>query len=278
MSSVEQAAQPYRNLKGMCSKGGFHLNKWLSNHCSVLAIIPEEERAREVRTLNLDRDNLPMEGALGTQWDVESDTFTFSTVLKPQPTTRRGILSVVSSIYNPLGFLALVELFAKQIMQELCKAKLGCDENIPTEHADRWQRWLSQLVLLDGFSVSRCITPHAFGEISSAQLCDASEVGMGTSSYLRLANCRDEVHIAFITGKAKVTPLKQTAIPRLELAAAVLAVRMDQMLKIELQIQLEESAYWTDSQSVLKYIASTTARFKTFVTNRVSMIRTLSEV
>lgn len=50
------------------------------------------------------------------------------------------------------------------------------------------------------------------------------------------------------------------------------------MLKTELQIQLDESAYWTDSQSVFKYIASTTARFKTFVTNRVSMIQTLSEV
>ena len=42
VSSVEQAAQLYRNLKEMCSKGGFHLNKWLSNHRLVLAIIPEE--------------------------------------------------------------------------------------------------------------------------------------------------------------------------------------------------------------------------------------------
>lgn len=129
--------------------------------------------------------------------------------------------------------------------------------------------------------MSRCITSHGFGEISSAQLhhfCDASEVGIGTVSYLRLANCRDEVHVALIMGKAKVAPLMQTTIPRLELAATVLAVRMDRMLKTELQIQLDESAYWTDSQSVLKYMASTTARFKTCVANRVSMIRTLSEV
>ncbi|KAK0139107.1 hypothetical protein N1851_024334 [Merluccius polli] len=117
-----------------------------------------------------------MERALGTQWDVESDAFTFSTVLKPQPTTRRGILSVVSSVYDPLGFLALVVPSAKQILQELCKAKLGWDDKIPQEHADRWLRWLSQLMLLDEFSVSRCITPHGFGEISSTQLhhfCDA---------------------------------------------------------------------------------------------------------
>jgi hypothetical protein len=281
VSSVEKAAWLYRNLKSMCSKGGFHLNKWISNHRSILAMIPEEEKAKEVKTLNLDRDKLPMERALGTQWDVESDAFTFSTVLKPQPTTRRGILSVVSSVYDPLGFLAPVVLSAKQILQELCKAKLGWDDKIPQEHADRWQRWLRQLTLLDEFSVSRCITPKGFGEISSIQLhhfCDASEVGLGTVSYLRLTNRKDEVHTVFIMGKAKVAPLKQTTIPRMELAAAVLAVRMDRMLKTELQIPLEESKYWTDSTSVLKYIASTTARFKTFVANRVAIIRTLSKV
>lgn len=281
VSSVEQAVQLYKNLKEMCSKGGFHLNKWLSNHRSVLARIPEEERAKEVKTLNLDRDKLPMERALGTQWDIERDIFTFNTVLKPQPMTRRGILSIVSSVYDPLGFLAPVVLSAKQILQELCKAKLGWDENIHEKHFDRWQRWLRQLVLLDKFSVSRCITPPGFGEISSAQLhhfCDASEVGMGTVSYLRLTNYQDEVHVAFIMGKAKVAPLKQTTIPRLELAAAVLAARMDRMLKTELQIQLDDSVYWTDSQSVLKYILSTTARFKTFVANRVSIIQMLSKV
>ena len=64
--------------------------------------------------MNLDRDKLPMEQALGTQWDLKSDAFTFSTVLKP--TTKRGIRSVVSSVYDPLGFLAPVVLSAKQIL------------------------------------------------------------------------------------------------------------------------------------------------------------------
>lgn len=44
--------------------------------------------------------------------------------------TRAGILSVVGSIYNPLGFLRPVILPAKQILQDLCRAKLGWDEQI----------------------------------------------------------------------------------------------------------------------------------------------------
>lgn len=74
--------------------------------------------------------------------------------------------------------------------------------------------------------------------------CDASKVGLGTMSYLRLINCKDEGHIVFIMGKAKVAPLKQTTIQRLELAAAVLAVRIDRMMKAELQIQRDESVFW----------------------------------
>lgn len=134
---------------------------------------------------------------------------------------------------------------------------------------------------MDAFYVNRCITPKDFGGISAAQLhhfCNTSEIGLGTVSYLRLTNCQDEVHVAFIMGKAKVAPLKQTTVPRLELAAAVLAVHIGRMLKVELQIQMDESVFWTDSMSVLKYIASNTARYKTFVANRISMIRTLSKV
>lgn len=60
--------------------------------------------------------------------------------------------------------------------------------------------------------------------------------------------------MALVMGKSRVTPLKKITIPRLELTAATLAVRVDHMLKSELQLDLQESTYWTDSQSVLKYI------------------------
>lgn len=66
-------------------------------------------------------------------------------------------------------------------------------------------------------------------------------------------------------GKSRVAPLKQMTIPRMELTAAVVAVNIDKMLKKEVQMELQESAYWTDSTTVLKYIENNTRRFKTFV-------------
>ena len=74
-------------------------------------------------------------------------------------------------------------------------------------------------------------------------------------------------------GKARVTPLKQVTIPRLELTAAVTAVKIDKVLRQELQVPLQPSAFWTDSTTVLRYIDNDTTRFKTFVANRVTLIR-----
>ena len=78
-------------------------------------------------------------------------------------------------------------------------------------------------------------------------------------------------------GKTRVTPQKAITIPRLELSAAVLAVKIDDMVKKELNIHLKESLLWTDSTAVLQYINHDDRCFHTFVANRVSTIRDLSE-
>lgn len=84
--------------------------------------------------------------------------------------------------------------------------------------------------MLSSFKVERCLEPEKFGNSIHSQLhhfADASKNGYGTVSCIRLTNCRDDVHVAFLLGKARVTPLKSVMIPRLELTAAVLAARVE---------------------------------------------------
>ena len=69
-------------------------------------------------------------------------------------------------------------------------------------------------------------------------------------------NDKKTIHVTFMMGKARVAPLKKMTIPRMDLSAAVLATRMEKILQSELQLQLQSSTFWTDSQSVLKYIAN----------------------
>ena len=77
--------------------------------------------------------NLPIEKALGIEWCVESDCFQFRVVLKDRPLTRRGILSTIGSIYDPLGFVAPFTVLGKQILQALCRDNYDWDSDIPQE-------------------------------------------------------------------------------------------------------------------------------------------------
>lgn len=66
----------------------------------------------------------------------------------------------------------------------------------------------------------------------------------------------------------------------MELTVATVAVGVDKMMQaeLELEVPLEPSMFWTDSTSVLKCINNETARFHTFIANRITAIRAASGV
>lgn len=97
----------------ICSLGGFKLTKWVINSRAVLATIPEDDKAKQVKNLDLDREKLPNQRALGLYWDIERDTFSFRVTVKSRTPTRRSIPSTVSAVYDPLGLLAPFTLKTK---------------------------------------------------------------------------------------------------------------------------------------------------------------------
>ena len=90
--------------------------------------LPENDRDEELRAVDLNQDALSVERAVGVLWCIESDSFKFRINVKEKPVTRRGIISTVCSIYDPLGFLAPVT--AKTLMQQLIKQRLTWDEPV----------------------------------------------------------------------------------------------------------------------------------------------------
>ena len=135
VSSKKEALHLYHQLTDLLMKGGFHLTKWISNSNKVLNEIPIEERFSSM--LNLNKEvNLRV---LGVKWDFISDNFQFETCIKPKSLTRRGILSIVSSLFDPLGFVASIVLSAKLILQDLGRQQLGWDDEIPNEDSVKWE-------------------------------------------------------------------------------------------------------------------------------------------
>ena len=123
--------------------------------------------------------------------------------------------------------------------------------------------------------MKRCFKPNDFGSIQSSQLhlfTDGSELAYGACAYLRLADQQGNISCSLVIGKARLAPIKQMSIPRLELSGAVLACRLYRFLTNELEIAIDQVTFWTDSMIVLGYIKNVSRRFKTFVGNRLGVI------
>ncbi|XP_067660612.1 uncharacterized protein [Haliotis asinina] len=277
VSTEETAVKLVDKLKSACEEGGFQLTKFTSNNRDVLNLIPSEHRSKHVQTHDLNYDLL-IERALGMQWHISTDMFGFTVDLKEKPFTRRGLLSTMSSLYDPLGIVAPVMLPAKKVLQDLCTNKqLGWDDEIPAEQKLIWKEWLGELQCLNVLRMERCLKPAVFGNVVSTQLhvfSDASTIGYGCVAYLRLCDDKDNIHTAFLMGKSRLAPVKTVSIPRLELTAATVAVHIGQL---QLDTKPDSVTYYTDSTTVLHYINSEQKRFPIFVANRVKVIRDFSK-
>ena len=118
--------------------------------------------------------------------------------------------------------------------------------------------------------------PREFGKPVLTELhhfSDASTSGYGQCSYVRLKNSANEIACAFVMGKSRVVPVKPVTIPRLELAAAVMSIKVASVLNQELDFENIKHVYWTDSKVVLGYISNEARRFHVYVANRVQQIK-----
>ena len=120
-------------------------------------------------------------------------------------------------------------------------------------------------------TIPRCYFPVGCSLEATFRLyhfSDASEVGYGTVSYLRRETVDGRVYCFFIMVKSRTAPLQFVSVPRLELQAATIAVRMHRLILKEIDLVMSAPFFWTDSKLTLQYINNETRRFKTFVANR----------
>ena len=118
--------------------------------------------------------------------------------------------------------------------------------------------------------------PPGFGAVVNVQshhFSDASANSCGVVWYLRIVGDKGVPNCSFVLGKSRVIPLKVVSIPRLELGVAVVAVKLNCLIRNKLEYPIHDTIYWTDSTVVLQYIRSESRRFHTFVANRVSECR-----
>ena len=273
---VEEAKELIKNTKSLCQKGGFRLHKFTSNNKEVMSSVPQENRASDTKDRHLVNDVTAIERALGVHWCIESDTLQFRIIVQDKPLSRRGILSTVSSVFDPLGLVAPFILVGKRILQELCRDGVGWDDEVPDDLRPQWEKWRAELPVLESLWIARCYKPQKFDVVKNVELhhfSDACQNGYGQCSYLRLLDDKNRIHCSLAMGKSRVTPLTPVTIPRLELTAALVSSKISCVLRKEREYAPMKEIFRTDSKTVLGYINNDARRFHAFVGNRVQEIR-----
>ena len=203
MKSTETAAHAIsfaNKVSEQLNKGGFHLTKWCSNDRRLIAAIPESERAKTV--VNLELEQLPTKSALGMKWNIENDKFVWEisdklmSAKSKKPVTRQSIVSVMYSLFDPLGFIAPYIMKAKLILQMLSRKKIGWDEPLEDNENVEWTRWLDHLGKLKAVTVEQCFKPKGFTQVQEIQLhlfSDASRQGHSAAAYFCVKNVDERV-------------------------------------------------------------------------------------
>ncbi|KZR98304.1 Uncharacterized protein APZ42_006342 [Daphnia magna] len=120
-------------MKKLLQLGGFNLTKWTSSSRKVISALREFGLASP--TLDLDLEKLPIKRTLGVMWNGETDMLTFK--MRKQPShdvlTKRNFLSIISSVYDPLGLVAPVVFLMKSLLQDIWtyERRIGWDDSIP---------------------------------------------------------------------------------------------------------------------------------------------------
>ncbi|KAI3369215.1 hypothetical protein L3Q82_007449 [Scortum barcoo] len=120
--SVPTASEAIDLLKctqASLAESNLKLHKIASNCVTVMQAFPAEDLAASLKDLGLDSETLPVQRSLGLCLDIDSDTFTFRVAVSDKPYTRRGVLSTVNSLFNPLGFAAPVTIKGRALLREL---------------------------------------------------------------------------------------------------------------------------------------------------------------
>lgn len=268
--SVQEAVKIIEHLKLLCMAGGFPLQKWNSNNYEILRQLSLSSN-EEVSTVEFEMSRVKI---LGLTWQPNTDIFTFTSWPAPNRViTKRTVLSEISQLYDPLGFIAPVIIRAKIFIQDLRLIKIDWDEPLSSELQDRWNNLRHQFASLDQISIPRWIRFSSLAKkIELHGFSDASNLAMAAVIYVKVITSSDDVHINLICAKTKVAPLKRLTIPRLELTAALMLSRLISRIHHTLELSQCPTFLWTDSAVTLQWISSHPSKWKDFVRNRTTMI------
>ena len=292
-STVEETFRTYTVTKQAMLEGGFNLRKWNSNSPELLSKIASSSRepmSDSVMQSNAhggashfiaggNKQGTNQCKLLGIMWNSDSDEFTFCfselvDLVNKLPTSRRSLLKVTASIFDPLGLLSPFVIKLKLLFQTLCQRRVGWDEPLAGNSLKQWNEFLSDFPVLNEIRIPRCyfdsdVIPNL---IEVHGFSDASEHAYAAVLYLRTISKKGKIVTRLIASKTRVAPTTKQSIPRLELLGALILTRLVNTVLKNCPQKLSVTC-WVDSTTTLFWIKNDKP-WKQYVLRRVHEIRT----
>ena len=277
--SPSSAVSVLKETMDLLSSYNMKLHKIISNSDMVLKCFPDDVKSTVISTLPSENPNC---STLGVQWNTVTDEFILIPEIPSRPFTKRGILSTINSLFDPIGLAAPVVLTGRIIQRRILLNnneldRYDWDDVLPQIYFEEWTRWISCLEQLSTFKIPRSYYPKGFIMVKQElhAFSDASESATGYVIYMRSFTITGEINVSFVTASSRLAPRAATTIPRLELNAAVEMCKGVASIVIDLERKPDSVCLYTDSKIVHGYLSNKRRRFSKYVERRISVIDTL---
>ena len=279
VDTVHDSTQLLTEIKQVLFKNGFNLTGLNSNSEELLDYLANDKSLNSQAPQKLVKDSNSQSRVLGVTWDMTKDKLGYGVKFCDYDlsATKRNLLKILASVYDPLGLASPSLIPAKRLFQQCCRLKLSWDDLLPGDLEEIWKKWLESIINLKDYKITRCLKLKPdYKRCELHYFCDGSETAYGAVCYMKLQYMDEEISTVLLASKARLTPLNNSTlktVPRIELCSAKLAVELHLKLREELEYKMDNVFFWSDSTTILGYIKNESKRFHRFVENKLNFIK-----
>lgn len=144
--SVQEAIHILTEARKILNKFNIRLHKITASNSEILDAFPVSEHVESV--VSMENEGIQLPRTLGVAWDSVTDSFVIQVEIPERPFTKRGVLSTINTIFDPLGVVSPVTLAGRLIQRSIipgkeresaCLQQCGWDDQLPEHFAKAWK-------------------------------------------------------------------------------------------------------------------------------------------
>lgn len=270
--TIDEGRSSISELNSCLSSGGFLLRKWSANEKRLLEELHLSQQNIQAPSFIFKTENTAK--TLGLRWDPETDEFSFQYTSSANITklTKRLLLSEISRLFDPLGWLAPLTTKFKLLFQKVWLDEIQWSDEVSAEIKNEWVKLIGDMGCITRIKIPRWLQSKRNDTIQLHGFCDASLKAYACVVYARIVS-KTEASVVLVAAKTRLVPNSKTvSLPRLELCAAELLSRLFTKIVTSMTGIDYEIYAWSDSKVALSWIQGCPERWKPFVANRVKKI------